>query len=102
MIVAIDFDGTLVQHDKALEGAKDAVNLLREKGHKIVIYSCNNRDWIKRVLDNNSIRYDWIYGKLEFMKEGKPVADLYIDDRGYRFNGNWAEEIKDILVLLES
>lgn len=91
MLIAIDFDGTLVQGDKALPGARDAVNQLREAGHKVMIFSCNRTAWIKRVLEQNEIVVDYIW-------EGdKPVYDLLIDDRNVEFRGNWDETLKQAL-----
>ena len=95
-IIAIDLDGTIVNKDKPLEGAREAINLLREHGHKVVINSCNRLEWIIKVLDNNDIRYDAVYGE----GSAKPVADLYVDDRGYRFKGDWVNEVNDILALV--
>lgn len=94
-LVCIDFDGTLVNMDKALPGAKDAVNLLREAGHRIIIYSANKPEWIAHVLDNNDIRYDRIWDQ-----PGKPPHDILIDDKGYHFRGSWTQELPDILIRL--
>lgn len=93
MIAAIDFDHTLWNPATAriLPGAKEAINLLRELGAKIVIHSCNNKDWIERCLNNNDIRFDWIWDQ-----EGKPVADIYIDDCGYHFKGDWATTLTEV------
>ena len=96
-IIAIDFDHTLVNGDQPIEGARKAINLLREHGHKVVINSCNNLDWIKKVLDNNDIRYDKIYAE----GSSKPIADIYIDDKAYRFT-SWDEaELNSILNLVK-
>ena len=91
-VLAIDFDGTIVDADgNVLPGARDAINLLREQGHKIIIHSCNRADYIKQVLNNADIRFDSIW-----TKEGKPVASLYIDDRGYKFV-TWEGVIADVI-----
>lgn len=93
-VIAIDFDNTLVNGDVPIPGAREAVNLLREMGHKVFIHSCNNKKWIQKVLDDNDIRYDYIYDGGD---GAKLVADLYVDDRGYHFRGDWASEVIDIL-----
>ena len=99
-VIAIDFDNTLVFVKEPLPGARDAINRLREKGHKIVIHSCNREAWVKEVLDNNDIRYDRVHGN---ESKGKPLADLYVDDKGYRFpyNGDWATEIDAVLAYTD-
>lgn len=99
-IVAVDFDHTLVNGDKALPYAREAINILRERGHKILIFSCNEVSWIKKVLANNDIRYDWIYEDNDW-SGGKPICDLYIDDRGYHYKGDWKDELPSIIERLE-
>ncbi len=88
MLIAIDFDHTLFNGDKPLEGAKEAINLLRENGHKVLIHSCNNPQWIEKCMNNNDMRFDYIWNE-----KGKPVADAYIDDRAVNFNGSWPETL---------
>ena len=99
-VIAIDFDNTLVFTAQELEGARESVNVLREKGHKIVIHTCNREAYVKQVLDNLDIRYDRIHGN---ESKGKPLADLYVDDKGYHFehNGNWHEELPKVLARVE-
>lgn len=95
MVVAIDFDNTIVDRDyEPLPGVKHAINLLREQGHKIIIHSCNSPKWIERVLNNHDLRFDAIW-----TDDGKPVASLYIDDRGFRFT-DWTEQLPEILKVL--
>lgn len=92
MLIAVDFDHTLVDREEPLPSARWAMRELRDKGHKILIYSCNNPQWIERVLNKHDIPYDWIYDG----KYGKPVCDAYIDDRGIGFNGNWSEALEEL------
>jgi shikimate 5-dehydrogenase len=37
-------------------------------------------------LDKNGIVYDQVY-----VGSGKPMADVYVDDRAIPFSGNWTE-----------
>jgi beta-phosphoglucomutase-like phosphatase (HAD superfamily) len=96
MIAAIDFDHTIwdTPNNTPIKGAREAINLLREKGIKVIIHSCNNKSWIEKCLNNNDIRFDWIWDQT-----GKPVADIYIDDCGYHFT-NWEFDLPDILSRL--
>jgi hypothetical protein len=108
-LIAVDFDHVLRKADDSpCEGAKHGISCLREAGHKIMIYSCNNPEFIEQWLNNQDIRYDFMwqgsvdrYGKITGFK---PVADLYIDDRGYHFpmDGSWHDQIGPILSRLAS
>jgi len=90
MVICVDFDGTLVNYKEALPGAKEAINNLREQGHKIIIFSCNNKKWIEQILRDNDIRYDYIW-------EGdKPVCDIFIDDRNVAFDGDWGKATAEV------
>lgn len=85
MTIAVDFDGVIRSWttNEPLPGARDALSRLREAGHRILIHSCNDRHFIADWLLNHDIRHDGIWAN-----PGKPVADLYVDDRGYQFT-NW-------------
>jgi hypothetical protein len=83
-----------------LPGAQDALKRLREEGHKICIHSCNNPGWIEKQLKEAGIVVDLVWEK----KHGsKPLADLYVDDKGYHFpyNGDWALETEKVLERLK-
>lgn len=98
-VIAIDFDG--VVHDfknpvsgrtmgGPIEGTLDALNLLRDAGYQIIIFTF--RGWAQYVvdwLDYYNIPYDSITNT-------KPNADFYIDDKGLRFT-NWPDIIKQII-----
>lgn len=90
MILALDFDHTIVDGVTPKEGARDAINLLRERGWKILVHSCNQTKHIEQTLNNCDIRYDWIWDQ-----KGKPVADCYLDDLGLRFT-KWDKAVRDI------
>lgn len=92
MTLGIDFDGTIVHGDTPITGAKEALQRLHDEGHYILIHSCNNWEWIHRVLNNNDLYYDSIW-----IDKGKPVCDYYIDDRAIRFKNDWADMLEEIL-----
>ena len=91
-VIAIDWDHTLMNGKEWVSGAQKALNLFREYGHTIVIHSCNEKSWIERQLAEAGIAAT--------VSEKKPVAALYIDDRGYRFEGWDGNECERILSLL--
>lgn len=104
MVIAIDWDGTLVDSSnksvdpKLLRGAKEAITLLRASGHRVVIFSANRKDWIQKWLNEWGIPVDDIYEG-----NGKLNADLYVDDKAHRFqfNGDWNDELPEIMLRLE-
>lgn len=91
-VVALDFDGTMVFGAAPIKGLKNAVNMIRECGHKVVIHSCNNPRWIEKVLRDLDIRYDYLWDD-----QGKPIADLYIDDKGFHFRDDWDAMLPEVL-----
>ena len=100
MEIIIDIDGTLCEElpklqrslAKPMPGSVEAVNRLVEEGHTIILYSAREwgefrmtEDWLKR----NRFKYNRLI-------LGKPIGDLWIDDRAIQFKGNWKEIIKDL------
>lgn len=91
---AIDFDGVL--HDKIdgggfgkrMFGAIDAIARFREKGFKVIIFTARP--------DLNAVK-NWLkmqgFPDLEVTNR-KPGADVYVDDRGFRFY-SWSENEVD-------
>lgn len=99
-VIAVDFDNVLVNITTPLPGVREAMLSLLNKGHYILVHSANQRGpkWIQGILDANKIPHTGIwYG------QGKPVADLYVDDKAHLFpyNGEWtAEEVERIATRL--
>lgn len=98
LIAAIDFDHTIwdTPNNQPLPQAREALSIIRERGIKIVIHSCNNKSWIEKCLSHADIRFDWIWDQ-----QGKPIADIYIDDCGFSFAGDWTKALPAILKQLE-
>jgi len=114
-IVAIDFDGTIVE-DKypnigpLKENAVSCIKLLKELGCYIIVTSCRTspnrtssvterslqRQIMQKFLRENDIPYDWV----DDGTQGKVVADIYVDDRAIRFENNWDEIVRIINLML--
>lgn len=99
MVVAIDFDGTIRDWttSKPIAGAKNLINLLREKKVKVIIHSCNNPKFIEQWCRDYDIRFDKIWTDAD---GGKPVAQLYIDDLGFHATGDYEKDTPAILARL--
>lgn len=112
--VAIDFDGTIVEHKYPEIGPlkKDAVraiNLLKGLGCYIIITSCRTNPRLnkpklereqqviimKEFLTKNGIPFD----EIDDGTQGKVIADVYIDDHAIEFKDNW-DEITHIIDFL--
>ena len=104
--VAIDFDGTIVlkgypdiSNAVPVSGALEAIKALREAGYVLVLFTCRedepnniNKKWLTdavNYLKDNGIEFDYLnetpydidFRSKECLRR-KPLADLYIDDRG--------------------
>ena len=97
--IMVDLDGVICTEEQfnerslatPLDGAREALRKLRAAGYVVVVYTA--RSWgefrmTKRWLDDNGFEYDGLH-------MGKPVADLWIDDRALRFT-NWNDVLAQI------
>jgi adenylylsulfate kinase len=100
--ICIDFDGVIAQYDGEFEqdkfgepvaGVKSALKVLKENGYTIIIFTTRKPTAkFKKYLEDNEIVYDAINenpDQPEGTNEGKPLADIYLDDRAICFDGNW-------------
>lgn len=95
MNIAIDFDGVICKREgiptirdwsnaKPMEGALDAINLLRQQGKKIWVFTSNPEpEKVKEWLKENG------FPKLRVTNIKEP-AHVFIDDRAIRFT-NWQD-----------
>ncbi len=111
-IVCVDLDGTIAHYTEwfgehhfgnVIPGCKKALETLRDNNWIIIIYTTRaNKKLISEYLIANNIPFDFINenpNQPENAIGGKPFADVYIDDRAIRFNGNWDETIKEALLF---
>ena len=102
MIIAVDFDGTIVKHKypvigKEIPFAIETLRLLQEKGHKLILWTyrhgkelekavdfCEKRGLIFHAINNNfeGEEFDNSYSR-------KIYADIYIDDRNLMGIPEW-------------
>lgn len=101
--VSIDFDGVINSYtsgfisvdiipDVPVTGAFEFIEMVLKHNWKVVIFSTRNKhpNAVKAIKDW-FLRYKMkqeILDQLEFPID-KPIARIYIDDRGYKFEGIW-------------
>jgi hypothetical protein len=112
MIIAVDFDGVIANYDewkgrgifgKPVEGVAVGLIYLRANGHKIMVYTCRSEiDDVEKYLKVHEIPYDFINHCPENDKNNlhpaKQYADVYIDDRGIRFEGKWDNDFLNAVI----
>ncbi len=109
-VVCVDLDGTISNFvewvDECTFGdpipnADFALRELKLKGYIIIIYTTrSDKKEIAKFLKKNKIPFDYINENPNQPANaigGKPYADLYIDDRGLTFDGDWKDTLKKIL-----
>jgi hydroxymethylpyrimidine pyrophosphatase-like HAD family hydrolase len=109
MIIAVDFDGTIVEHEypaigKEIPFAIETLKLIQKKGHKLILWTyrhgkeledaikfCEDRGLYFHAVNNNfdGEEYDNTYSR-------KIYADMYIDDRNLLGLPEW-EKIHEII-----
>ena len=100
--IFVDLDGVICTEERTFEralarqidGAREALEQLRAAGHTIVIYTA--RGWAeyrmtRAWLDEHGIPYD-------ALQMGKPIADVWIDDRAIRFE-SWPQTLAKLREL---
>lgn len=118
LILAIDFDGTIVNHEFPKIGylkpyAKQVIQRWKEEGHKIIIWTCRNQsepehpEWTQapisaviEFLNKNKIPFDTVNSDVPnlgfWLQSRKVYADVYIDDRNMGGFKGWVHAAKQI------
>jgi hydroxymethylpyrimidine pyrophosphatase-like HAD family hydrolase len=109
MIIAVDFDGTIVEHEypeigKEIPYAIETLKLIQERGHKLILWTyrhdkelkdavkfCEDRGLFFHAVNNNfdGEEFDNTYSR-------KIYADIYIDDRNLLGLPEW-KKIHEII-----
>lgn len=114
MIIAVDFDGTIVQHKypsigKEIPFAIKTLKLFQQKGHQLILWTyrsgkelddavqfCKKKGLTFHAINNNfeDEEFDNTYSR-------KIYADIYIDDRNLLGIPEW-EKIYELIIEKDS
>jgi hydroxymethylpyrimidine pyrophosphatase-like HAD family hydrolase len=103
MTIAVDFDGTIVEHKypeigKEKPFAIETLKSLQDDGHKIILWTSREGELLQAAIDFCKERGFVFYSVNSIYPEGfmfkkaegrKIVADLYIDDRNLGGLPDW-------------
>ena len=116
MVIAVDFDGTIVEHrypaiGKEKEGAIDTLKRLAKEGNKLILWTvregalldeavafCRSRG-LEFYAVNSNLPQNELFLSSAKSVSGKVSADVYIDDRNLGGIPDWDtiyEQIADI------
>ena len=112
MKIAIDFDGVIHGYSKGwnggeiydppVPGSKEAMEELKAQGHTLYIFSTrtnkifhkndkvDQKKAIEAWMKEHEIPFDKIW------TFGKPMADIFIDDRAIGFRGDWTTTLQEV------
>lgn len=106
MTIAVDFDGTIVEHKypaigKERDFAIETLKALSQQGHKIILWTARDGELLdaaiefcrKRGLEFYAINSNYPAGALfgeSRERSGKVIADCYIDDRNIGGIPDWS------------
>jgi hypothetical protein len=102
MIIAVDFDGTIVEHDypkigKPVPFAFDTLGRLIMEGHTLILWTVREGELLDEAVDfcrKNGIEFFAINSNQPVRHDHRPearkiTADLYIDDRNIGGLPDW-------------
>ncbi len=109
MIIAIDFDGTVVEQKYPSIGrvrpfAFETLKALQAKNHQLILWTHRSRDLLEKAVEFCSVHGIEFYAvNKNFPEEEwnendsrKIIADIYIDDRNLNGIPSWGEIYKII------
>lgn len=107
MIIAVDFDGTIVQHKfpkigKEIPFAIKTLKLLQQKGHKLILWTYRSGKELEEAVKYceekgivfHAVNNDFDGEEFDNTYSRKIYADIYIDDRNILGIPSWEEIYK--------
>lgn len=106
MIIAVDFDGTIVEHrypeiGKEIPFAIDTLLMLQKDGHRLILWSVREGKLLQEAVDfckSRGLEFYAVNSDYPEEKVGeylhpcrKPKADLFIDDRNVGGLPDWGD-----------
>jgi len=102
--IAVDFDGVIADYD-GWKGAgvlgpprrdvREALRVLHAEGWKIIIHTTRGETEISAYLVEHGIPHHEINRNSDYRTLGtKPVADVYWDDRAFRYSGDAGRDVE--------
>jgi len=97
-VICLDFDGVIHKYskgwqngeiyDEPVQGTKEAIEHIM-KNYNVVVSTARPKSQLRDVQE-----YIWKHLGIHLLVTNeKPCAEIYIDDRGLKFN-NWEETLK--------
>ena len=104
MIIAVDFDGTIVEHKypkigKPLPFAFETLKMLIDAGHRLILWTVREGKELEEAVEfcrKNGVEFYAVNSNYpdEIPTDPQPrkiVADIYIDDRNFGGFPGWGE-----------
>ena len=101
MIIAVDYDGTLVNGGKLDHALIDALRARQRRGDTVILWTCREGELLRAAVDwckSQDLIFDAVNDNLpervqQYGKNPRKIgADLYIDDRAYPgVEGAWRD-----------
>lgn len=101
MIIAVDFDGTIVEHaypkvGKPIPFAFDVLRMLKEDGHQLILWTIRENELLDEAVlfcKKNGVVFDAVNENIQpielYEKARKINVDLFIDDRNIGGLPDW-------------
>ena len=104
MIIAVDFDGTIVEHKypkigKPLPFAFETLKMLIDAGHRLILWTVREGKELEEAVEfcrKNGVEFYAVNSnypdkEVSGSQPRKIVADIYIDDRNFGGFPGWGE-----------